>query len=245
MFWKIILCFLFGYLLGGINPAYIFGRIRGIDIRKKGSKNAGASNAVILLGKAVGIFSAIFDIAKAAAAFWLAPVIFNQFGGLPLAAEIAGVAAIVGHIFPVYMKFRGGKGTACLGGVLLAIDWRLLLIMLAVEILLVLVTDYLCLMPITAVLIIPVLYGLLGSDGNGWLLNATGGWWGAAILAVSSVVVLIVNIKNIKRILHGTEMHLSYAWSKNKQAELDRIQTNEERWAAKKAAKQQASKTDA
>ena len=237
---KILLCFLFGYLIGGINPAYVIGRLRGIDIRKKGSKNAGASNAVILLGKTVGVAIALFDIGKAAASFWLAPVIFNQFGGLPLAAEIAGVGAIIGHIFPVYMKFRGGKGTACLGGVLLAIDWRLFLIALFTEILLVVATDYLCLLPITIAIAIPVIYGLCGEQGNGWLLNATGGWWGAAVLSVASAVILIMNIKNIRRIIHGTEMHLSYAWSKNKPAEIERIQANEKKWEEKKAAKRQA-----
>lgn len=237
MFWKIILCFLFGYLLGGINPAYIFGRLRGIDIRKDGSKNAGASNAVILLGKAIGIFSALFDIAKAWASFFFAPMIF---AGLPLAAEIAGIAAIIGHIFPVYMKFRGGKGTACLGGVLLAIDWRLLLILLAIEILVTVTTDYLCMMPITAAFVIPVLYGLLGSDGANWLLAANGGWRGAAVLSIAMAVILIVNIKNIKRMIWGTEMHFSYAWSKNKQAEIDRIRANETKLAERREIKRKA-----
>lgn len=234
MAWKLILCVLFGYLLGTINPAYIMGRLRGIDLRKKGSQNAGASNALILLGKFAAIFSAVFDIMKAAAAFWLAPLIFAE---LPFAAEIAGVSAIVGHIFPFYMKFRGGKGTACLGGVLLAIDWRLLLILLAVEIVVALITDYLCMVPITAAVALPVIYGVFGSSGLGWLLNADNGWSGAAVLGLAMAVILFVNIKNIRRILHGTEMHFSYAWSKDKDKELARIQENQVRWDRKKQEK--------
>ena len=234
MAWKLILCVLFGYLLGTINPAYIMGRLRGIDLRKKGSQNAGASNALILLGKFAAIFSAVFDIMKAAAAFWLAPLIFSK---LPLAAEIAGVSAIVGHIFPFYMKFRGGKGTACLGGVLLAIDWRLLLILLALEIVVALITDYLCMVPITAAVVLPVIYGVFGSDGLGWLLNAKGGWSGAAVLGLAMAVILLVNIKNIRRILHGTEMHFSYAWSKEKEKELARIRENQARWDKQKEEK--------
>lgn len=222
MAWKLILCMLFGYGLGCINPAYIMGRLRGIDLRKSGSKNAGASNAILLLGKLAGIFSALFDITKAAVAFWLAPVILSD---LPLAAEIAGACAIIGHIFPFYMKFRGGKGTACLGGVLLAMDWRLLLILLAVEIVVVLITDYLCMMPITAAVVIPVLYGVLGDSGLGWLLNAKGGLDGALVLSVAMVVILLVNIKNIRRLIHGTEMRFSYVWmsAEDRQKELIRI----------------------
>ena len=98
MAFKIILCAISAYLLGSINPAYIIGKLRGMDIRKNGSKNAGASNALLLLGKFAAIFSAVFDIMKAAAAVWLAPLIFK---GVPLVAEIAGVAAIIGHIYPI------------------------------------------------------------------------------------------------------------------------------------------------
>lgn len=227
MAWKLILCILFGYGLGCINPAYIIGRLHGIDLRKNGSKNAGASNAVILLGKFVGIFSAIFDIAKAAAAFWLAPLIFAD---LSLAAEIAGASAIIGHIFPFYMKFRGGKGTACLGGVLLAIDWRLLLILLAIEIVVVLIIDYLCMMPITAAAVIPVLYIVFGDECLGWLLNAKGGVGGALVIAGAMAVILLVNIKNIRRLIHGTEMRFSYVWSKDKEGEINRIHENQARW---------------
>jgi len=234
MVWKVILCALFGYALGTINPAYIMGKLRGIDIRKDGSKNAGASNALLLLGKFAAVFSAIFDIMKAATAFWLAPVIFAK---LPLAAEIAGVAAVIGHIYPFYMKFRGGKGTACLGGLLLAIDWRMLLILLAVEILIAVVTDYLCMVPITASVALPLLYGFFGDAGLGWLYFADGGWQGAAVLGVATAIILLVNIKNINRILHGTEMHFSYVWSKNKDAEIARIRENEARWEAKKSEK--------
>ncbi len=242
MAWKVILCILFGYLLGGINPAYILGKLRGVDIRKDGSKNAGASNALLLLGKFAAIFSAIFDIMKAAAAFWLAPLIF---GGMPLAGEMAGVAAIVGHIYPVYMKFRGGKGTACLGVMLLAIDWRLLLILLAIEIGVAVLTNYLCMVPITASIVIPVFYGVFGDAGLGWLLNAHYGWSGAAVLGVSTLLILFVNLKNINRVLHGAEMHFNYVWSsaEKKDAEIARIRTNQARWDAQKAQRSRAAQT--
>jgi glycerol-3-phosphate acyltransferase PlsY len=236
---KILLSFLFGYIIGTVNPAYIIGRLRGFDIRQRGSRNAGASNALITMGKWVGILSAIFDIFKASAAYWLAPVIFKD---LAFAAAIAGAAAIIGHIFPFYMKFRGGKGTACLGGLLIAIDWRLFLIMLAIEVVIALVTDYLCLVPITASIVIPLLYGFLGSEGLDLLLFAKGGWISAGILSVAMIVILLMNITNIKRMIHGSEMHFSFAWSKNKDAEIARVQANEAKWAQKRAARAAARK---
>lgn len=233
MIWKIILCFLFGYLIGGINPAYIIGKIRGIDIRQKGSNNAGASNATIVLGKMIGVFSALFDIAKAFCAFFFAPKIFK---GIYLAAEIAGVAAILGHIFPVLMKFRGGKGLACLGGVLLAIDWRFFLILLAAELVLCIIVDYICVVPITASIIVPIAYGLFGKQGAApFLRHADNGWWGAAILAVATIAILYKHAQNIYRIRHGVELHFSYLWRKDKQSEIDRVRANQALFARRLA----------
>ncbi|MBE6555458.1 MAG: glycerol-3-phosphate acyltransferase [Ruminococcaceae bacterium] len=210
---KVILCILFGYVIGTINPTYIIGRLRGFDIRRRGSGNAGASNAIIIMGKAVGILSAIFDILKASAVMWLAPVIFAD---LPFAAEIAGACAIAGHIFPFHMGFKGGKGLACLGGVLLAIDPRLFLIVLTAEIVLVLIVDYICIVPITASILTPFLYVFFGKNYLDLLWRAEGGWWGAAILGVASLIILSRHIQNIKRIRNGTELHFSYLWKKDK-----------------------------
>lgn len=239
MVWKIILCILFGHLIGGINPSYIIGRIKGIDIRKTGSGNAGASNALITMGKKVGLISAIFDIAKATTCYLVAPLIF---GDVALAAEIAGVACILGHMFPVYMKFKGGKGLACLGGVLIGIDWRLFFAMLAVEIVLCLWTDYICVVPITASILIPVFYGLFGTKGVApWLLHAKNGWLGAGILFIATAAILYRHIQNIHRITYGGEMHFSFMWSKDKEGDKARVQENtrlhNERVAARKAAK--------
>lgn len=219
---KIILCILFGYCIGGVNPSYIVGRLRGFDIRQRGSGNAGASNAVITMGKKVGVASAIFDILKATAAYCFAPLIFKE---LVFAAEIAGAACILGHIYPAYMKFKGGKGLACLGGVVLGIDWRFFLILLTGAILLALVTDYICSVPIVFSILYPLCYVWFGDSGAGLFINAHHGWWGAAILGIASLAMLARHIQNIKRIINGTELHFSYLWKKNdkKKEELARI----------------------
>ena len=238
MIWKILLCFLFGYLIGGINPSYIIARLKGFDIRKKGSGNAGASNALIVMGKKVGILSALFDIAKATLCYLLAPVILSD---VALAAEIAGVACMLGHMFPVYMGFKGGKGLACLGGVLLGIDWRLFLLLLTAEILLCIWVDYICIVPITASVLIPVLYGLFGAKGPApWLLHANNGWLGAGILFISTAAILYRHVQNLHRISYGGEMHFSYMWSKDKETEKRRVQENTERYRQKVAERKQA-----
>ena len=224
MVWKIILAVLFGYAVGNINPSYIIARLRGFDIRKKGSGNAGASNAVITMGKAIGIGSALFDILKATAVVWLSHYVL--FKEVPYAAEIAGVSCILGHIWPAVMKFKGGKGLACLGGVILAVDWRLFLIMLAAEIVLAVALDYICVIPVTASVLLPLFYGFFGADGTGWLWRGAGSWWGALILAVATLAIWLRHTENFKRIRAGTEMHLSYLWKKDKEAEVARVAAN-------------------
>ena len=231
-----LLCLLFGYLVGNINPAYIIGRIRGFDIRKKGSGNAGASNAVITMGKAIGVGSAIFDILKATAVYVFAAFIFE----FPFASEIAGAACVLGHMFPVVMGFRGGKGLACLGGVALGMDWRFFLLLLLSVIVIAIVTNYICSAPIFASIILPLCYGFFGEQGTGWLLNAENGWQGAAILSVAMLTILLRHIQNLYRIFTHTEMRFSFLWMspEDKKAEMTRVQTNRARLLEKKQAKQ-------
>jgi glycerol-3-phosphate acyltransferase PlsY len=209
---KYLISLLIGYLIGTINPAYIISKIRGFDIRKKGSGNAGASNALMILGKAVGVFCALFDIAKACFAIWLTRTLFESTA---LIFAITSVACMLGHIFPFYMKFKGGKGLACLGGTILMYDWRVFLFMLAGELVVVLLTNYICFVPMSASIIFAIIFGILEKEIIG-----------AALLLATSVVILWKHRTNIKRIKNGTEMHFSYLWNKDK--ELERIKRNTE-----------------
>lgn len=209
---KYLLCILIGYLIGSINPSYIISKLRGGDIREKGSGNAGASNALIVYGKLIGVFCALFDIAKAFFAVWLMQSMFPE---LPLAFAITAVASILGHIFPFYMKFRGGKGLASLGGVVLAYNWLVFLIMLVGAIIMGLITNYICFIPMTAAVVFPIVYGVMRKD----LI-------GALILYIAAVVILFKHRQNIKRIRNGTEVRLSYLWNKDK--EIERVKKNQE-----------------
>ncbi len=203
-------CSLIGYLTGTVNPAYLIGKLNGFDIRERGSGNAGASNAVIIMGKAHGIICAAIDIFKACVAIIITKLLFPSFAR---SFAVTATACILGHIFPFYMKFRGGKGLACLAGMVIMYDWRVLLALLAAEIVVVLVTNYICFVPMTASIALPIIYGFMEKDIIG-----------AAIIFITAVVIFCKHIINIKRIMNGTEVHLSFFW--NKDDEMERIQNN-------------------
>lgn len=196
-----------GYLAGGFNPAYLFAKAKGFDIRKKGSGNAGASNAVLTMGKKVGVASAVLDILKTVLVYLLAEHFFVQ---KTLAGLIAGVSCQLGHIFPLFMHFRGGKGLACLGGILIAYDWRVFLGLLVVEAVIVLLSDYICFVSITGPFLFAGVYAVLEKDLIGTL-----------ILLVPAVVMFFKHIPNLKRIRDGKEVRFSYLWKGKK--ELDRV----------------------
>ncbi len=123
-----ILSLILAYLIGSINPAYILGKlVKHIDIRKYGTKNAGAMNAGHVIGKWAGILTALFDVLKGIIAFYVTFLIFKIPIGLhapsvPLAAYLAGFLAIVGHDFPFYLNFRGGKGAATTYGLIVLLN---------------------------------------------------------------------------------------------------------------------------
>ena len=209
---RYFLCLLIGYFLGTVNPSYIIAKINGFDIRKRGSHNAGASNAVILLGKSVGLVCALFDIAKPCIAIAISRLIFPDF---KLNFALTGCACILGHILPFYMGFKGGKGLACLGGVILTFNWRVFLIMLACELVIAFVTNYICFVPMTAAVAWPIIYGVISKDMVGTIC-----------FAIVGVIILLKHVENIKRIARGGEMHFSYLW--NRKRELKRFESTED-----------------
>lgn len=202
-----LMCALTGYLIGCMNPAYFVGRKKGMDIRTEGSGNAGASNALILFGKLVGILCAVFDIAKTWFVIWLCR---RMFPGSAFTFVVPSVACILGHVFPVHMGFRGGKGLACLGGMILTYDWRVFLLMLTAELILTLITDYLCFVPVTASCVFVLVYGIMEKD-----------WVGSVLLIIPAVVIFLRHRENFRRIRQGTELHLSYLW--RPETELKRV----------------------
>lgn len=208
--WSIATCMLAGYLIGTLNPAYYIAKLHGFDIRQRGSGNAGASNAVLTMGKSVGALIAVLDIAKAVVAVRLAQ---RFFPNLNYAGEIAGIFTILGHIFPFNMGFRGGKGLASLGGVVLAFNVKVFCVMLLVEIVLALIVDYIVVVPITASAVFPLVYY--------WI---TAQLLGALMYAALFPLIVYKHRDNFRRIRTGMEAHLSYLW--RKEEEIERLTHN-------------------
>tara|TARA_Y100000588_G_C14143568_1_gene877298 strand:- start:80 stop:685 length:606 start_codon:yes stop_codon:yes gene_type:complete len=131
-----------GYVIGCIQPSYFIGKMKGIDIREHGSKNAGAANTTMTLGWALGVFTGVFDVLKATFCVLITAYIFKspEFSFLPF---LSGAMAIMGHNYPFYMGFDGGKGTASIIGIMFGFDLIWGFIMLAVIILSTLITNYL------------------------------------------------------------------------------------------------------
>lgn len=216
LFLNVLFTILIGYGIGCVNPAYILGKLKGKDVKKHGSGNAGASNALILFGKIAGIFCALFDIFKAYFAIWLCIKLFGEWlvAYYVRTFVIAALSVIYGHIFPFYTKFRGGKGLACIGGMVLFYDPIVFLIMLMSAVVFVLLVNYICFVPMAASAVFPVIYLLRGFEPG-----PDFDFVGALILFSLVAVVVYKHLENIKRIAAGNEFRISYLWNKNKELE--------------------------
>lgn len=189
-----VLTFLAAYLMGCSNLALYLSRMKKVDIRAGGSGNLGASNATALLGWRAGISVAIHDIGKAALAVILARLAFPQ---LPCIGAVAGVASVLGHIFPFYLKFRGGKGFASYFGMTLALNWKLALVIAVLVLLVTVITDYIVVGTTLTIVTVPV---YLGIAEHSVLL--------ALILCIATAVIIYKHRMNYVRIYNGTEIGL-------------------------------------
>lgn len=148
-----IVTILGAYLIGCSNMALYLSRWKGVNLRAGGSKNLGASNAFALMGWKAGLLVAVHDIGKAVLAVELSKWIFPD---VPLLGFIAGVACVLGHMFPFYLKFKGGKGFASYLGMILAINWKFALCILAAVVILTVLTDYIVVGTVTSVVSFPI-----------------------------------------------------------------------------------------
>ncbi len=189
-----LLAALMGYGFGCLNLAWLLARLRGFDIRGVGAHNAGASNATITMGWKAGVAVGVHDILKAFLAALLAGFLFPS---LPYAPVLAGAMAVMGHIFPFYLHFRGGKGFASFLGMILALDWRFFLGILVAVLLITLITDYVVMGTFTTIVSFPL-----------YLLVLHRGAIMAAIVAAASLVILCKHFVNIRRLLTGQEIGL-------------------------------------
>ena len=189
-----LIVILAAYLMGSSNMAYYLSLAKRVDIRKSGSGNLGASNAAVLFGWGPAVLVALHDIGKAFLAVLLAKWLFPH---LMYAGVVAGVSCVLGHIFPFYLKFKGGKGLASFIGMLIALDWRVALAMAILLVAVTLITDFIALGTISVSLTAPV--GI-------WMM--TGKILVPLILCVATVVMVCKHLENIRRICNCTEIGL-------------------------------------
>lgn len=196
-----VLAALLGYALGCLNPAFLLGRLRGFDIRDTGSRNAGASNALVTMGPKAAAAVGALDMGKACAAALLAAVLLP---GTPAAAAVAGAAAVLGHIFPFYMGFRGGKGFAPFLGMTLALDWRFFLALVAAVVVITLITDYIVIGTFASIVSVPAYLAF----------SARAERLAALAVAAVSLVIFAKHFVNVKRLFTGQEIGLRRAMTK-------------------------------
>ncbi len=197
---EIILMLLMGYLVGSCNFAIIYSKLfKKDDIRKHGSKNAGATNVLRTYGKAPAAIVFILDLLKGAAVVLIARAIYPR---TDVCACVAGFGAILGHSFPCYYDFKGGKGVATSFAVLLVLDWRVALIALGVFLILAAITRYVSVGSIAAAIAAPaaaITFKCLGLDSSLALCVFT---------VAAGLLCVLRHTENIKRLAKGTENRL-------------------------------------
>ena len=189
------------YLLGCSNMALYLSRLKKVNFRDKGSGNLGASNATLLLGWKAGVLVALHDAGKAFLAVLLCRWLFPN---LEYVGAVAGIACVLGHIFPFYLKFKGGKGFASYIGMTFALNWKLATAILIAAVLITVITDYIVFGTLTTIISVPT---YLGITCHSLIL--------ALILLVGTVVIGWKHRENFVRIAKKTEPGLRCAISGN------------------------------
>ena len=211
-----VICLAIGYLFGLFQTGYIYGKIHHFDIRKHGSGNAGTTNALRTMGVKAGAITIVGDCFKCVFAVLLVRAVFAAKADmLPLLSMYAAFGAVLGHNYPFYMNFKGGKGIAVTAGIIIVTDLRLTAVCLLAFILIVVLTRYVSLGSLVVSvmflvgLIIKGQMGLLGMS-HAYLLEM----YGIGVLFVISAFVR--HRANIGRLLNGTENKISFGKKEGK-----------------------------
>ncbi len=196
------------YLIGSVNFSVILSKkMAGFDVREKGSGNAGTTNMLRSVGKKAAALTLICDVLKGVIAILIAMFIGWAFKieNQSLLVQIAGIAVVLGHTFPIFFGFKGGKGVATSLGILIMSNWQIGLICLVFGLLLIVLTRMVSLGSCAAAVLFPVLTlfitdNYIVSQGSGYLIYSI----------ILAVIVLFNHRSNIKRIMAGTENRISF-----------------------------------
>lgn len=197
------------YLIGSINFSIILSkRMAGFDIREKGSGNAGTTNMLRAVGKKAAVITLICDILKGVVSILIAVLAGKIVKNLDILVQLAGIFVIIGHTFPVFFKFKGGKGIATALGVLLMINWQIGLICLIFALVLMALTKMVSVGSIAAAILFPILVAFI--DQN-YIVQTSNSNWSYLVFSIIVALLVIFNHRaNVQRILNGTENRLSF-----------------------------------
>lgn len=189
-----ILLPIIGYLIGAIPFGLVIGKMAGVDVRTQGSRNIGATNVNRVLGKKLGIVTLICDCLKGFLPMYGAAALLPESTSKELIVALTGLLAVLGHMFPVYLQFRGGKGVATGMGVFIYLSAPAILLSLAVFLVIVAVTGFVSAGSLAAAGLIPLWLYLLGAS--------------KITIGTAACIALLIWFKhheNISRLLQGTE----------------------------------------
>ena len=203
-----IIMAIIAYLIGSINFSVIISKkVAGFDVREKGSGNAGTTNMLRSVGKGAAAITLLCDILKGIVAILIAIALESIFNSedKSLLVQIAGIAVVLGHTFPIFFGFKGGKGVATSLGILLMSNWQIWLICLIFALVLIILTRMVSVGSCAAAVLYPVLTLFINehyivSEGSGYLIYSI----------ILAVIVLFNHRTNIKRIMNGTENRISF-----------------------------------
>lgn len=195
---KFIALIILSYVLGNISPSTILAKARGLDIKSEGSGNAGTTNALRVLGAKAALITLVIDIGKGFMAVFVSGFFLGQ-----MQCSFCALAVFLGHVWPVLIKFKGGKGVATAFGAILAVNWKLALICLLIVVLIVLLTRMVSLGSVSAAIAFPFLAFFLEKE---FMIPGL----------IMAAVLLYKHKGNIQRILKGEENKISFRRKESK-----------------------------
>ena len=179
-----------GYVIGCINPAVLISKAKNVNLKEEGTGNLGATNTAFVLGKKAGIFVMIVDIMKSFLSYKIARWLFPK---LLIAGILASIGAILGHCFPVFMDFQGGKGLAAFGGLILAYSPKMFLAIVTTGVILMFVCNTGVVAPFIGCISFPVMVYCSGHD-----------WMETAAVLIASGIIFATHLSNF-RMAHRRE----------------------------------------
>ena len=203
-----IIIAIIAYLIGSVNFSIILSKkMAGFDVREKGSGNAGTTNMLRAVGKKAAAITLVCDILKGVVAIVVAVLagLIVQEADKALLVQIAAILVVIGHSFPIFFQFKGGKGVATSLGILLIVNWQIGLICLVFALVLIILTKMVSFGALGAAILYPILTLFISehylvSEGSGYFIFSV----------ILAVIVAFNHRENIKRILNGTENKISF-----------------------------------